>query len=140
LKVAHGQDERAVVTSSETKSISRETTFERDLHARQDRELLSQIFTDLCMRLAGDLKRKGYLTHKIGIKLRYTDFRIVSRDITLPHPTADHTVIRRAAGECLRRAPLEQKLRLLGVRASALTRSAEAPDMRPGVQGDLFDC
>lgn len=139
LKVSHGQDERTVATSSETKSISRETTFERDLHARQDRELLSQIFTDLCVRLAGDLKRKGYLTHKIGIKLRYTDFRIVSRDITLPHPTADHAVIRRAAGECLRRAPLEQRLRLLGVKASALTSSSESPEMRPGVQGDLFD-
>lgn len=140
LNVSHGQDERSVATSSETKSISRETTFERDLHARQDRELLSQIFTDLCERLAGDLKRKGYLTHKIGIKLRYTDFRIVSRDVTLPHPTFDAATIRRAAGECLKRAPLEQKLRLLGVKASALTRHSETAETDHRVQGDLFHC
>ena len=37
-RVAHGRDERPVVTHSEPKSISRETTFERDLHPRHDRE------------------------------------------------------------------------------------------------------
>ncbi|MDQ3186016.1 MAG: DNA polymerase IV, partial [Pseudomonadota bacterium] len=41
--------------------------------------------------------------------------------ITLSLPTADPITIRRAAQECLRRVPLKQKLRLLGVRASALS-------------------
>ena len=58
-RVAHGIDDRPVVTESEPKSISRESTFERDLHAKQDREELSEIFTSLCMRVADDLKRKG---------------------------------------------------------------------------------
>jgi len=125
---AHGIDDRPVITDAETKSISRETTFERDLHARRDRATLSGIFTSLCTRVAADLQRKGYLARTIGIKLRFEDFRIVTRDLTLPAPTADPVAIRRAAGECLRRAPLEQKLRLLGVRASALTPSS-APQM-----------
>ena len=125
---AHGIDDRPVITDAETKSISRETTFERDLHARRDRATLSGIFTSLCTRVAADLQRKGYLARPIGIKLRFEDFRIVTRDLTLPAPTADPVAIRRAAGECLRRAPLEQKLRLLGVRASALTPSS-APQM-----------
>ena len=47
-EAAHGSDERPVVTFSEPKSISRETTFERDLHAQRDRETLSRIFTALC--------------------------------------------------------------------------------------------
>ncbi|NJD34596.1 MAG: DNA polymerase IV [Betaproteobacteria bacterium] len=121
---AHGIDNRPVVTDSETKSISRETTFERDLHARRDRVALSEIFTSLCTRVAADLQRKGYLARTIGIKLRYEDFRIVTRDLSLPAPTADAAVIRRAAGECLRRVPLEKKLRLLGVRTSALSPSS----------------
>ncbi|MDP3513035.1 MAG: DNA polymerase IV [Sulfuritalea sp.] len=125
---SHGIDDRPVVTESETKSISRETTFERDLHARRDRAALSEIFTSLCNRVAADLQRKGFLARTIGIKLRYEDFRIATRDLTLPAPTADPAVIRRAAGECLRRVPLQQKLRLLGVRTSALT-SSSAPQV-----------
>ena len=50
---AHGRDERQVVTYSEPKSISRETTFEHDLHATRDREELSRIFTDLARRQRG---------------------------------------------------------------------------------------
>jgi DNA polymerase-4 len=123
---AHGRDERPVQTASEPKSISRETTFERDLHARHDRALLGEIFTGLCSRVAADLQRKGYRARTIGIKLRFEDFRIVTRDLSLPEPTADAQVIRRAGGECLRRVALEQRLRLVGVRASALSPAADA--------------
>ena len=137
LQVAHGRDERAVTTSSESKSISRETTFERDLHAVQDREILSGIFTRLCTKLAADLVRKGYLCKTIGIKLRYDDFRTVTRDLTLPSPTADATVIRRAAAECIRRAALDRRLRLLGVRASALSRADASQQDNPAIQGEL---
>jgi DNA polymerase-4 len=49
-----------VVTESEPVSMSRETTFERDLHAVRDKAELGAIFTDLCERLAEDLRRKGY--------------------------------------------------------------------------------
>jgi len=123
---AQGIDERPVVTHSEPKSISRETTFERDLHPRQDRALLSELFTGLCTRVARDLAQQGYAGRTIGIKLRYADFRTVTRDCTLPEAVADAAAIRRAAGECLRRVPLDKKLRLLGVRVSAL-RDATAP-------------
>ena len=74
------------MTHSEPKSISRETTFERDLHAVRDRPQLTALLDDLCLELAGDLApAKGYATIKtIGIKLRFDDFRIVTRDLTLP--------------------------------------------------------
>ncbi|MDP2826515.1 MAG: DNA polymerase IV [Sulfuritalea sp.] len=136
-QAAHGIDERPVVTSSEPKSISRETTFEHDLHPRRDRAALSAIFTALCSRVAGDLQRKGYVGRTIGIKLRFEDFRTVTRDLTLPSPTADPAAIRRAAGECLRRVQLDQKLRLLGVRASALSSSREPPVKAESPQGEL---
>jgi DNA polymerase IV len=121
--VAHGVDERPVVTFSEPKSISRETTFERDLHAVRDRPTLSALFTDLCQRLAGDLQRKGYAAKTIGIKLRFDDFQTATRDQTLLETTQDAAQIRRAAGACLKRVDLTRRLRLLGVRASQLHKA-----------------
>jgi DNA polymerase-4 len=129
-EAANGRDERPVVTHSEPKSISRETTFEDDLHPVRDRERLSRIFTDLCVRLAGDLERKGYAGRTIGLKLRYDNFKTVTRDNTLDEPTRDARAIRRAAGECLKRVPLDRRIRLLGVRVGTLVKSAgETPVM-----------
>jgi DNA polymerase-4 len=124
---AWGRDERPVVTQSEPVSMSRETTFERDLHAVRDREALGAIFTDLCTRVAEDLQRKGYVGRTIGIKLRYDDFRTATRDQTLEQFTADAATIRRAAGQCLKRVDLGPRLRLLGVRVGKLSRADALP-------------
>ena len=123
---AHGRDERAIVTHSEPESISRETTFERDLHAVHDRSALSALFTQLCERLASDLQRKGYVAQTLGIKLRFDDFKRVSRDVTLPAPIADAQAIRQAAGSCLKRVDLSRRLRLIGVRAAGLVQASAA--------------
>ena len=125
-RAANGIDDRPVVTHSEPVSMSHETTFERDLHAVRDRAALSAIFTQLCQHLAEDLQRKGYVGRTIGIKLRYEDFKTVTRDHTLPVWTSDFAAIRRAAGECLKRVPLEKRLRLLGVRMGSLLKTADA--------------
>jgi len=127
-EAAHGRDERAVVTYSEPKSISRETTFENDLHAVRDRAQLSGIFTELCLKLAGDLQRKGYAGKTIGLKLRFDNFKTVTRDQTIEAPTQDAALIRRAAGECLKRIPLDRRIRLLGVRVGALTKPGAVPN------------
>ncbi|MBK9116777.1 MAG: DNA polymerase IV [Betaproteobacteria bacterium] len=134
---AQGRDDRDVVTESEPRSISRETTFERDLSVRNDRPELSRIFTDLCERLAADLARKGYAGRTIGIKLRYDNFATVTRDRTLDVPTQDAQAIRRAAGECLKRVPLARRIRLLGVRVGALSPVGVAP--RPAPQSPADD-
>lgn len=125
-RAARGIDERPVVTHSEPVSMSHETTFERDLHAVRDRAVLSTIFTQLCQHLAEDLQRKGYVGRTVGIKLRYDDFKTVTRDHTLQAWTSDFATIRRAAGECLKRVPLEKRLRLLGVRMGSLLKTADA--------------
>lgn len=122
-EAAQGRDDRPVVTFSEPKSISRETTFEDDLHAVHDKARLTKIFTDLCVRVAGDLERKGYAGKTIGLKIRFDNFHTVTRDLTLDTPTQDAKVIRRAAGECLKRVPLDRRIRLLGVRVGALARA-----------------
>ena len=124
-QAAHGIDDRPIVTRSEPKSVSRETTFEHDLHPRHDRDRLNSIFTDLCVRVAADLKRKGYVGRTIGIKVRFQDFRTVTRDLSITAPTADAAIIRRAAGQCLRRLTLDRRLRLLGVRVCSLSPQDE---------------
>lgn len=138
-EAAHGIDDRPVITYSEPKSLSRETTFERDLHARRDRSVLANIFTRLCERLADDLIRKGYRARAIAVKLRYDDFKTVTRELTLPAPTDDARTIRRSAGLCLKRVALDRPLRLLGVRAGALCRAAtvESPAAEYAAQGVL---
>ena len=119
---AHGIDDRPVVTHSEPVSMSRETTFDRDLHAVRDRAELTRVFTQLAEQVATDLQRKGYAGRTIGIKLRFEDFKTVTRDLTLPTPVADAAAIRHAAGLCLKRVDLKRRLRLLGVRAGSLVK------------------
>jgi len=126
-RAAHGQDERPVVTHSEPVSISRETTFERDLHAVRDRAELGRIFTRLCEQLAGDLERKNYLGRTVGVKLRFEGFVTQTREITLDTPISEAAAIRRVAGQCLKRADLTRRLRLLGVRIGNLSRPGAAP-------------
>jgi DNA polymerase-4 len=127
-EAAHGRDERALVLSREPKSLSRETTFERDLHAVRDRGELGVIFTQLCERLAADLQRKGYAAKTIGVKLRFDDFRIVTRETSLAFHTQDAATIRRTGARCIKQAPLQRRLRLLGVRAGGLCSVDALPD------------
>jgi DNA polymerase IV len=124
---SHGHDDRPVVTHSEPVSMSRETTFDRNLHAVHDRAALSRVFTQLCEELASDLQRKRYAGRTIGIKLRFDDFKTVTRDHTLDVPTSDASLIRRTAGECLKRVELSRRLRLLGVRVGSLVHAGDAP-------------
>jgi DNA polymerase-4 len=142
-EAAWGWDDRPLITHSEPVSVSRETTFERDMHAVYDRAELRSLFTALCERVAQDLQRDGYVGRTIGVKLRYDNFQRVTRDQSVDAHTNDAAVIRRIAGQCLKRAPLERRLRLLGVKVSGLVRldalagpsgptpSAELPLFRP---------
>ncbi|HEX6592683.1 MAG TPA: DNA polymerase IV [Moraxellaceae bacterium] len=127
-RAARGLDDRAVQTSSEPVSMSRETTFGRDLHAVADKAELGAIFTRLCEQVAADLERKGYLGRTVGIKVRYDNFKAATRDHTADFHTADAKTIRQLAGQCLKRVPLERRIRLLGVRVGGLVRREEVDE------------
>lgn len=142
-EAAWGRDERPVVTSSEPVTMSRETTFERDLHAVRDKAELGAIFTRLCEQVAADLQRKGYAGRTIAVKLRDDRFKITTRSHSCPHPVNDAAAIRRAAGLALKRAELTRPLRLLGVRVDGLVRREAGDEALPAipeddVQGQLF--
>ena len=130
-EASHGVDDRPVVTFSEPVSMSRETTFDRDLHAKRDKAELGAIFTQLAEAVASDLQRKGYVGRTIGIKLRFEDFKTVTRDMSLELPTAEAATIRLAAGLCLKRVDLARRIRLLGVRVGTLQRAPGAGPARP---------
>ena len=138
---AWGRDTRPVVVDSEPVSMSRETTFERDLHAVRDRAELGAIFTRLAEQVAGDLQRKGYAGKTIGIKLRFDDFKIATRDQTIAEFTNDPRRIRQVAGQCLKRVDLTRRLRLLGVRVGSLVKldsaSNKAPDITERAQAAI---
>ena len=90
------------------------------------------MFTRLCQQLAADLKRKGYDGKTIGIKLRYDNFKSVTRDQTLTFYTQDAAEIRKFAGLCLKRVDLTRKLRLLGVRVGSLVKHGTVPESSAG--------
>ena len=139
-EAANGRDERPVITYSEPVSISRETTFERDLHAIRDRAALTAIFDELCDDLARDLRRKGYAGRTIGLKLRFADFKTVTRARTLESAVQDMKDIRRAASECLKNVSLDKKIRLLGVRAASLEKiGTRASPVEVETPKTLFD-
>jgi DNA polymerase IV len=117
---AHGRDERPLSTSSEPVSMSRETTFDRDLSATADRSELGAILDELVRELAHDLQKKGLLGKTVGIKLRFDDFKTVTRDLTLDAATAEAETIRHAAGLCLKRVDFSRRIRLMGVRMASL--------------------
>jgi DNA polymerase-4 len=115
--------------------MSRETTFDRNLHAVRDRDELRTVFTRLCEQVAADLQRKEYVGRTVGIKLRFEDFKTVARDLTLSTPINDAQALRRAAVKCLKRVELGQTIRLLGVRASGLDEAATRSNAAPASHG-----
>lgn len=132
---AWGIDDRPLVTAGRRQSLSRETTFARDLDVVADRTALATTLAALCAHIGDDLVRHGLWGRTVGIKLRYADFHTLTRDTTLSDPTRSAATIQAAARACLRRAPFTQRLRLLGVRVAGLTTAdGEAGS---GIQGRL---
>ena len=128
---AHGIDRREVTLYSEPKSISRETTFENDMHVRRDRDNLTEVLLHLADRLSQDLTRKQRLAKTIGVKVRFADFKSLTRDITTGDMVGTKEDIVRAARACLKKIPFEEKgarstVRLLGIKASHLITGADA--------------
>ncbi|MFM2398951.1 MAG: hypothetical protein RL341_1108 [Pseudomonadota bacterium] len=113
---ARGIDERPIVTVSETKSVSREDTFDVDTRDWQE---IAKWLARLSKQVAGDLQRKKLKGKTIGIKIKFADFKIVTRDKTIDVFTDDEVLIRKTAFECLSRVELKRAVRLVGVRVSS---------------------
>ena len=119
-EAAHGRDERELVTSSESVSISRETTFDRNLHLLSQRPQVDAILLDLAQSLARDLAKKNLIAKQIGVKVKFEDFQGVTRDVSLRDPTGSSETLFAAASQCLNRVPTAQRARLIGIKAAQL--------------------
>ncbi len=117
-QLANGLDERPVEPDRPLKSVGHEETFAADLHthAGLERELVR-----LCDSVASRLRAQGLRSRTITIKVRFHDFRTITRASTLPHAIDTGPAILQAASGLLHAVDVASGVRLLGVSASALT-------------------
>lgn len=115
---ARGIDERPVVTERETKSVSQETTFSRDV---KDEQTLASTLKALSAEVARNLRREHLAGKTIKLKLRWQDFTTLTRQTTLPAPTDQAADIYETALGLLRQTHHPgQFVRLIGVGVSGL--------------------
>jgi DNA polymerase IV len=109
--LAHGRDARAVDPGRERKGMSAETTFNEDLTSAED---LEAELWPLCEKLASKARRDGVASRVLVLKLRRTDFRIVTRRMSLPEPVQTARALF-AAGRALMAPELGRPYRLIGI-------------------------
>lgn len=115
---ARGIDDRPLETSRETKSISQETTFARDI---RDEHTLKRTLLRLSEGVGRRLRREGLAGTTVKIKLRWEDFTTLTRQVTLPQPSnLDHEIYAAALDLFNSNWPPGRPVRLLGVGVSGL--------------------
>ncbi|MGB9700790.1 MAG: DNA polymerase IV [Thermodesulfobacteriota bacterium] len=131
IALARGEDDRPVMPHAEVKSISQEETFTPELFERREIEkvLLSQ-----AEQVGFELRQQGLKGKTVQLKVRYPDFRLVTRSITLPSPTDQGWEIYKVSCQLLAKTDVfPKKARLLGVGITNL-QAADYPH-----QPTLFD-
>lgn len=124
---ARGIDNRPVITEYEIKSISQETTFQADI--RDERRLI-QVIEQLAEQVAFRLRQDGFTASTVRLKLRWSDFSTISRQVTLPQPINQDQVLAEVAKRLFFEAWKPRKpVRLLGVGASNLIQGAQQPSL-----------
>ena len=121
-EASRGIDESPLVTHWEPKSISRETTFQRDVDNWQ---VIAKTLAELTKEVVINMKEEGYQGRTITLKIRFNDFKTYTRAKTLNKHTDSEEEIRKAAFDCLGRFQLKKKVHLIGVRISHLKKVGE---------------
>ncbi len=128
LRLAHGDDPREVETGQKELSISREHTFLVDC---RDRALLRTTLRDLVEDVGQRLRASGRFATVGRIKLRWSNFKTITRQRPLAPAACDDITLRELALALFEAEPLLQAVRLIGFGVSGLVdeRSAEQPDL-----------
>ncbi|MEJ2361983.1 MAG: DNA polymerase IV [Gammaproteobacteria bacterium] len=130
-QLAHGLDERAVISDARAKSISHETTFAEDLNNTQ---VIEAWLLHLTEQVAWRLRRAELRGRTLQLKLRYPDFKTITRSHTLSQATNSTDGLWHAVRQLLRQnwrgSPA---IRLIGMGVSGLCRDGENM-----IQTDLF--
>ncbi|MBM3316983.1 MAG: DNA polymerase IV [Candidatus Eisenbacteria bacterium] len=119
--LALGRDAREVVPDWEARSYSHEETFARD---RADAEFLEGVLLDQAHRVSRRLRRDAVCGRTVQLKLRFSDFRTITRRETLSRPTADASVIYRTGRDLFARHWAHGAVRLIGIGVSGIVPAA----------------
>ena len=125
--LAWNRDERDVEPKRRVKSVGHEETFPRDVH---DRSILQREVLRFADRVASRLRKSGLAGRTVQLKIRYSDFRTITRARTLAEPTDLAADLARTGSALLAAVDLGDGVRLLGL-------SVQQLDMARAVQGAL---
>jgi DNA polymerase-4 len=135
--LAQGRDDRPVESDRETKSIGQEETFPHDV---ADRETLRREVLRMAERVGSRVREHGLAGRTVTLKVRFPDFRTITRSATLPEPFSVSAEIARLALGLLVKVDTAGGVRLLGVTVSNLTAAAALQeslfldDVRPAAE------
>jgi DNA polymerase-4 len=111
-QLAHGQDARSVNPNEERKGISAETTFNEDLSRVAD---LEDMLAPLCEKVGQKARADGVAGRVVTLKLRTTDFKIVTRRRTIPVATQTAKTLFAVGRELLAKEATGRPWRLIGI-------------------------
>jgi DNA polymerase-4 len=132
-ELAHGRDDREVVPDEGLKSVGGEETFEEDVRGEA---ALARCLLLQAARVGRRLRAHGLRGRVVTLKVKYADFTLVTRRVTLPRPTDDDGAIYEAARAQLTRIDPSRAVRLAGLTVSGFEAAGE--DAEPAGQLDLF--
>jgi len=129
-ELADGIDRSAVIPLSETKSVSAEETLPEDI---DDKQVLKKYILGQVEKIGRELRKLKIKARTVSIKIKHSDFKQVTRSVTIKDPTQSSEVIIREAFQLLENYKMPNKIRLIGVGVSNLVSDAEP------VQIDIFE-
>jgi len=124
-RLAHGEDHRGVNPHEERKGISAETTFNEDLSALSD---LEDVLAELSEKVARHARADGLAGRVVTLKLRTTDFHILTRRRTIPVPTQTAKTLFAVGRELLAREATGRPYRLIGIGMAELVEAGAVED------------
>lgn len=126
--MARGEDNRPITPDRPAKSVSNETTFRQDMHMLVD--LLAALLP-LAEKVAARLDKAGLAGHTVVLKMKTSDFRVLTRNHRLNEPTRRADIIMRTAQSLLEREADGRAFRLIGVGVADLCSgdNADPPDL-----------
>jgi DNA polymerase-4 len=127
-ELAHGRDSRRVNPDEGRKGISAETTFNEDLSKLSE---LEDVLAELCEKVARHARKDGIAGRVVTLKLRTTDFKILTRRRTIPVPTQTAKTLFAVGRELLAKEATGRPYRLIGIGMADLLEAG-------AVEGDFF--
>jgi len=129
-KLADGIDRSIVTPVSETKSVSAEETLPEDT---ENKDVLGKYILKQSEKIGRELRKLGMRARTISVKIKHSDFKQITRSVTIKEPTQSSDVIIREAAQLLENYRMPDKTRRIGVGVSNLVSGVEQ------VQTDIFE-